>query len=296
MFPQIGPATTIPGGITPWDKYAWFRVMRPYTQQWVHNAYAAGGTLTYAEIRLAEDWLAQPIYQAGLESKIVALYPFIGDVNAARCPLHDLRGTLAAANCGLTKFTNSTLGTAALGLQCVTTSNTQYLSTNLTPNQVAGVVENVNPLTMGIFTALRSATLGTTFVEMIGCYADNTTNNRFSLDMRSNLQGFRCSAAGDGATLASTASNTSYHGEYSATNLRTLYKAGVSIATNTSATTTSGSQFIMTIGGCRTGASTVAGFGPATLPYAGFTTGNLGATAVATLDAILAKFCTAAGR
>lgn len=301
MFNQLSPAIIQFRGLTPYDRYPWFPLMRTYTQQWVHLVYSCNASLLYTEVQLVENTLAEPIFQAGLESKIVALYPFVGaTVDAARCPLHDLRGVGPAMNRGSlnsnTGFANSDVGTA-VGLQCHKTNSGAYLETNLTPNAVAGTnlfLQNPNPAGLGWYE--RNGSFDTSFVEPIGCYTESGTISRFSLDLRSNLQAGRWAQPSNNPSVASTAGNSDYYIEASATNLRTLYKDGVSIATNTASDGGSpGSMYSITIGGCRTAAGTVTGYG-GRCGVAYMTLGNLGSTSASTLHTILAAFCTAAGR
>lgn len=302
MFTNTSAAIIQFRGLTPYDRYPWFQVMRTYTQQWVHIAYGCGGTLTFSDVQIAENWLAQPIYQAGLEGKIVALYPFLGDINAGTCPLHDLRGRGPAANGGTTQFTNSTLGTTALGLVTSPTNEVQYLNTNLTPNAVAGAVDGATALPAGIGYYMRTATYTTTNPEGMGCYSNNQSSTiRCSIDLRSNQQGGSWCNSANRVVVASAAGANDYYLEASASNLRTLYKDGTSIGTNTTTDATVGSRLPIIIGGVKLLLSSVEqdlGYQSAgnRIGCAYLTLGTLGSTGAATLHTILSNFITVTGR
>lgn len=217
------------------------------TTTWENRINALGGSVTTQE----KDWadaLIVAINSASYGSKIVYLLPFIGaSIAAHRVPLRDALNVGAAISTG---FTDADCDTAT-GLDNSAEAN-KWLDSGIKASQLGS---NSNG---GLGWYERNWGNGVN-VEPIGAYgATSSPDERFVIDLRSNLQNFRWGTpSGSAAGSASSASNGHYYGQRSSATLRRLYKDGVNLGSDgtSSVTPTRAADGYILVHGCNSSIS-----------------------------------------
>lgn len=186
----------------------------------------AGGSLTAAELAMA-DGLVVALKAAGLWSKLCYFLPMLGGFSGMLVPLRDRDGAGNATN---TAFVSGDYALAT-GLTGNGTSKRLLIPRNASE---AGSSNNgglgyweLNFLTGGL--------------GPIG--ASNTANtNSYEIGCRDTLSTFRWGSTANGATVVAVPTSGYFHGRRSSATSRTLFKNGVSVATNTTNDATSGAN------------------------------------------------------
>jgi hypothetical protein len=191
------------------------------TITWRDRAIAAGGTFGANSINWA-DALIKAIKAGTFNSKIVALWPFLGgNLASARVPLRDALGVGISTNFN---FVDADFNEAS-GLKGDGAS--KVLDTLIKPSDLNGVTRNGG---IGFWVTHLGAA---TFQEAAGLFSTASGGQIFSLHLRSTAEQFWWGDGSSPAVTASASSTADYYGQRSSATNRKLYKNGVQIATNT---------------------------------------------------------------
>lgn len=201
------------------------------TRLWMQRVLAGGGDFNVNSLIYADN-LVKGLRSQTFYSKIVWLNPLLGrGINAARVPLIDTLNVGSSTNFG---FLDSDFS-ESVGLSNPAES-AKYMDSLIKPSQL-GTSNNGG---LGWWEKNWGAGSG---VEPIGAYNTTGTNNRYVIDGRSNLQGFRWGLPGNSAGDTSTFSNAHYYGQRSNAVLRSLFKNGSTLGVdNTTSDPTSGTN------------------------------------------------------
>jgi hypothetical protein len=194
--------------------YVWVDLGTELTT-WIARVEAAGGTFTVRLLR--------GIREATYNSKIVALWPFLGtNIPAACVPIRDSLGIVSAFNHNFVDadFSETT------GLQG--NGTTKYLDSLVTPADL-GTTNNGG---MGWWE--KNFQGSGVNVQPMGCYGTGVANQmRYVIDLRTTLTRGSWGNIANGASVSVTATNSHYYVQRSSATSRTFYKDGSLVATNT---------------------------------------------------------------
>jgi hypothetical protein len=257
------PGISAPGSFTEYDV-------------WRYRINVVGGILTGSSEQYAFRFV-ESLRTRSFYGKLLYLLPFLGaNIEAATVPLVDVLNRGPASNVGFVSadFTEST------GLSNPTEA-AKYFDTLIKPSEL-GASNNG-----GLGWVERAIGLGTG-VEPIGCY-NNSSTQRFVIDLRSNVQNFRWGTASNGSGNTSTAINAHYYGQRAASNSRSLYRDAVQVGTTNTTNDTASAAADRTI--------YVMGVNTSPLTYwkgrsgcAYMTSGNLTAAEITDLHALINDF------
>lgn len=196
---------------------------------WRNAVIANGGTFGAN----SEAWalaLIVALESKSYSAKVVYLLPLLGsNLNAAVVPLRD---SIGAGNATNHNFVGGDFNEAQ-GLQG--DGSTKYLDSNVKPSQL-GTGSNGG---LGWWENNQSAVGANT--EPIGCYS-NAGTERYVLDLRSTVQWFSWSNAGNRAQLTTARLDGHYYGSRSSSTSRKYYFGGVLEDTNTTADAAAGAS------------------------------------------------------
>ena len=250
---------------------------------WSDLAVASGGCVTPVAIQIAEA-THQAIAAESFASKILMLYPFLGcNAISSFVPLIDRLGKGLLVN---HNFVDADF-TQALGLQG--DGSTKYLESRVIPSELGIVTTNTGGIGWVETNIAAADPVGN--VEPIGAYKTDPIipDNRFSMDLRPVLRGFRWGETPGGiASETEAAIDAHYYGQCEHTALRKFWLNGVKKAESTVLTDIR-NDLAMLLMGCDRG---VGGIGP----WGGrgfcayFTDGTLTDLEVAKLHLILTTY------
>ncbi len=242
---------------------------------WRSRVVAAGGGFESNSLVLANNFVLL-LQRKSYYVKVKYLLPLLGaGIGAAQVPLIDVLNVGIATN---TNFVNSDFSQST-GLQG--DGSTKYLDSLIKPSQLGTSTNG------GLGFWENNISFGSN-VEPIGCY-NTAANNRYVLDLRSNLRAFRWGNAGNGASDAVAATNGNYYGQRLSATSRTVYFNGSLLATNSTNDTTAGAsdQTIQIVGSNEAG--TPAPW-PGRCAVAYMTDGTMTTDEVGDLDSLLRNY------
>lgn len=250
------------------------------TAVWKARAIAAGGTFHTNSISICHG-LCVAIAGKAYKPKIVSLYPFLGsNLATARVPLIDQPNAGIAGN---TNFVEADYS-QTMGLQG--DGSTKYLDTGVKPGDLgSGDNGGLGWWELG-FTGVGNA-------EPMGAYkANNSPDNRFSIDLRTTSRAFQWGTiAIAGAGESAPAENLHYYGQCSGASERTFWATGTLRGTNTAAATFDGigDQSII-LCGCDTGTIHGVEPWPGRVGVAYMTDGTMAADEIADFHTLLSTY------
>lgn len=237
----------------------------------------AGGTLSETSLTLAASLLSS-LRTAGVILRLQRLDVWLGsDLRSRLTPLIDRLGG-GAIPVGIAAGDVS----ESSGL---TLSGSGYIRTATTPAML-GTSGNGG---LGWWEAVATASGG---AEPMGS-SDNGVN-RYVIDLRSTFVAFRWGNTSNLATIATARQAAHYYGQRSAATLRTLYRDGTSIATNTTSDSADGNTVPICIGATNYAGTYYPWTGRCKLAY--MTDGEMSAGDIAALHSALSDFVAALGR
>lgn len=194
-------------------------------RQWAAAVRSAGGGFENNSLSIASNFIrtlqTRPYY-----SKVQYLLPMLGvGINAARVPLIDRFNVGAATN---VNFVDADF-TQATGLQG--NGTTKYINSLIKPGQL-GTTNNG-----GLGYWENNINLAG-HVEPIGCYGALPNDNRYVIDLRSNLRYFRWGYPINGGGDTGVATNGHFYGQRSSATNRQLFFNGSSVGINTTSDST----------------------------------------------------------
>lgn len=246
---------------------------------WRLRVERAGGTLSETSLTLAASLLSS-LRTAGVILRLQRLDVWLGsDLRSRLTPLIDRLGG-GAIPVGIAAGDVS----EASGL---TLNGSSYIRTATTPAML-GTSGNGG---LGWWEAVATASGGE---EPMGSSDNRVGDNRYVLDLRSTLVAFRWGNKSNPSTIATARQAAHYYGQRSAATLRTLYRDGTSIATNTTSDDAYGATVPISIGATNYAGTYYPWTGRCKLAY--MTDGKMSAGDITALHSALSDFVAALGR